>query len=170
MDAEDFQIGHQGDHGQGNDGPRASIENEQGDQGCQQADAVSFGEVGMGGGIGAKFCPAKKDDGCLGDEDDGQPGPALDEDGTVDLPRYDQDKQMKNQVGDAVVTAQRGRGDAQTAGQDAIKDIGQGGHHENWQIEPAGPVQHGYAQGDGTKNEAQSGERKGNLPHTGKMA
>ena len=75
-------------------------------------------------------------------------------------PRGGEDEQVINDVGDAVVAAQGRGGDAEFAGEDAVKNVRERGGDQNGQINKSRDTRERASQGDWAEQQPQSGERE----------
>ena len=82
------------------------------------------------------------------------------DDGPAQNPRDDEGEQIINDVGDAVVAAERGGGDAEFAGEDAVKNVRERSGEQDGQKDEARNIRKRAKQGDGAKQQPQGGERE----------
>lgn len=82
------------------------------------------------------------------------------DDGSAQNPRDDEGEQIINDVGDAVVAAERGGGDAEFAGEDAVENVRERSGEQDGQINEARNIRERAKQGEGTKQQPQGGERE----------
>ena len=75
-------------------------------------------------------------------------------------PRGGEDEKIINDVGDAVVAAQGRGGDAEFAGEDAVKNVRERGGDQNGQINKSRDTRERASQGDWPEQQSQSGERE----------
>jgi len=80
------------------------------------------------------------------------------DDGPAQDPRDGEDEQMINDVGDAVVAAERGGGDAEFAGENAVKNVRERSGEQDGQINKTREARERARQGDGTEQQPQRGE------------
>ena len=160
MDGDDFQICDERDDGERDDCPASGVEDEQGGERGEQAQAVKFCQIRMCGRIFSKAGVADEDDRRLGKKDDRDQKPVLREDGLAQPPRDGEDEQVINHVRDAVVAAERGRGHAETPREDAVINIRKRGGDEDGQINPARNIRQRASQGDWAEQQPQGSERE----------
>ena len=160
MDGDDFQICDERDDCQRDDDPASGVEDEQGGERGEQAQAVKFCEIRMRGRIFSEADVADEDDRRLGKKDERDQNPVLREDGFAQPPRDGEDEQVINHVRDAVVAAERGRGHAETPREDAVINIRKRGRDEDGQINPARNIRQRASQGDWAEQQSQGGERE----------
>ena len=136
MNGQDFGIGRERDAGERDDGPVADIEDQQSDQTAQEGQTIDFGEPGMRGGEFSKTRQADRDAGGFGEQDQPDQPEVLRDDRAAQNPGGREDEQIVNDVGDAVVAAKGGGGDAKSAGEDAIKNIRERADEEDREKNP----------------------------------
>jgi len=160
MDGDDFNVRGERNRRERGDRPASGVEAEQRGQRGQQAQAVKFCEIRMCGRIFSEADVADEDDRRLGKKDERDQSPVLREDGLAQPPRDGEDEQVINHVRDAVVTAERGRGHAETPREDAVINIRKRGGDEDGQINPARNIRQRASQGDWAEQQSQGGERE----------
>lgn len=160
MDGDDFGIRDERDGGKRDDDPVSGVENEQGDERGEQAQAVKFCQQRMCGG---KFSEPDEADGNAArfrqQHQRDQPEICHD-DGATQNPRGGEDEQVINDVGDAVVAAKGRGGHAKFAGEDAVKNVRERGGNEDGQINPARNIRQRASQGDWAEQQPQGCERE----------
>jgi hypothetical protein len=160
MNGKDFGVSDERHAGEGDDGPVAGIEDEQGDKAAEKRQAVDFGEPGMRGGEFLKTREADQDAAGFREQDQrDQPDVFMDNCPAED-PCDQEDEQIVDDVGDAVVATEGRGGDAKFAGEDAVKNIRERAGEQDWQINPARNICQCAGQRDGAEQESQGGEGK----------
>ena len=85
------------------------------------------------------------------------------DDGPAQNPRDGQNEQVINDVGDAVVAAEGGGGDAEFAGEDAVKNVRERAGEQDGQINKPRDARECAKQGDGAEQQPQRGECEGKV-------
>ena len=124
----------------------------------------------MRGGILSKFCVADENHDGFRRQNQRQQKPVLRDDGVAQNPRGAEDEQIINNVGNAVEAAQRGRGHAEAAREDAVKNVRERAGDEQRQINPARNICERTNQCDRAEQQAQQSECEWKAFHFCKIA